>query len=218
MAMRKKIENIQRYLDTRGDLKIRLVCYADPPIASIPSVREGRAALPHVVLPEYWSLPRALKKALESPITHDVALKQSVGKCIASSWDPKGGVIMLVETELNQLLRASYYYTEVTPAIKFGALCACVKAHMVRRNYVFHMKEAEPFGFITQDSSGCNPGGYSYYPGSENFNRAMLRHMGDKLIESKAPLITDEIVRKHFPRHKFDNNEMLADLYSQYKG
>jgi hypothetical protein len=204
--MLQKIKNLCKYINANGHKKVHFVCYADPPVKHYPSITAQDKSIPQIIRPKDWNLPKAIKKAKESPICNDVGLEDKIGQCIDANWCPIGGLIMLVELPLNQVFHAKPY------SVMFNTttLCACVKSYTYKRNNVIYLKEAEPFGFIAQEKLGCNKGAFSYFPNADSYNRIIYNYIKQDVGMIQRPTPNYSTVKRYFPKYNFQNNSLLS--------
>lgn len=201
--------------------KIRFVLYADPPARIFPSITDLDWKKPCIVYPSCWSKD-ALKLALKAKITNTVENGDRVGNIIASSMNSRGGLLLVAETPLKEIVSQNWYRKNSLD-LESASLCCCLKHDVEKGRRTYYLINAYPFQFITQKEGGCNPKSYNYFPNAPKFNKMIIKAIHNrckwdwdkKRLEefNRRPLITDNLIKYHFPQIKFDN-QVLDSIVS----
>ncbi len=197
----------------------RFVLYADPPAPIYPSITKLKGK-PSIVSPKDWS-KYATKRVLKAKIWNQVGDDDfgngndipNVGKILASSFNSRGGLLIVAELPLEEIVRKDWYSFKLQ--IESASLCACLRHDVMENKRFFHLTNANIFGFITQKEGGCNPKAYNYFPNAPKFNekieeaienRCAFENIKRYQSFQKRPLITESLIKYHFPQIQFNNS------------
>lgn len=214
------MKSVSDYLKSKSDQPVRFICYADPPGVARASITNCSG--PVVTLPHSWS-SKARDEVLGAQIYQDESSKKGIkgSRILDSSWDDKGGLIVLAEMPFSEVVTIGSKYA----SYQMVSLCACLE-HSVKEipNQPIYCDDVIANGFIVQPTGGCNPMGYAYFPKAPKFNRRVNRYMAynsrgyrhEQFLE--RPRINDDFMDLHFPKWKINGaNSLLEKLTENTK-
>ena len=206
---------IYRKYDELADKEILFAAYADPP--GFTEVEWGKI----VTMPDGWH-SSAQDRIKGTQIT-ELNSRKKYGEIIDSSWDSKGGLIIVGKTQVKHVIQRNIEDMEM----RFTSLCAAIEyaPKYIAKTDTFYCEDTKVDRFIrVEDGGGCNSAGCIQFPLADDFSKMIVdfrrKHMfhfwGQKSSKQfhSRPLLSAASIKRKFPHINFDCNLVLDGFKS----